>query len=73
MQEIWLAMPTLVHIIVLDTWHFIVYGDIHGHNSLPSKENHYLFISNFVDDGSFFVEIILTLFALKCLYPTYNN
>lgn len=31
MQEIWLAMPTLVHIIVLDTWHFIVYGDIHGH------------------------------------------
>ena len=38
-------------------------------NGLPSEENPYLFNGDFVDRGSFSVESILTLFALKLLYP----
>ncbi|RWW24992.1 hypothetical protein BHE74_00043685 [Ensete ventricosum] len=39
-------------------------------NGLPSEENPYLFNGDFVDRGSFSVEVILTLFALKCMSPT---
>lgn len=38
-------------------------------NGLPSEENPYLFNGDFVDRGSFSVECIFTLFALKLLYP----
>ncbi|XP_024387762.1 serine/threonine-protein phosphatase 5 [Physcomitrium patens] len=79
-RELLLATPTLVHIAIPDGGHFTVCGDIHGQyydllnifklNGLPSKENPYLFNGDFVDRGSFSVEVILTLFAFKCLYPT---
>ncbi|XP_040973468.1 serine/threonine-protein phosphatase 5 isoform X1 [Gossypium hirsutum] len=39
-------------------------------NGLPSEENPYLFNGDFVDRGSFSVEVILTLFALKCMCPS---
>ena len=39
-------------------------------NGLPSDENPYLFNGDFVDRGSFSVEVILTLFAFKCMSPS---
>jgi serine/threonine-protein phosphatase 5 len=75
-----LASPTLVDITIPDNCHFTVCGDIHGQyfdllnifelNGLPSNDNPYLFNGDFVDRGSFSVEVIMTLFAFKCLYPT---
>ncbi|KAL7980746.1 hypothetical protein Chor_001900 [Crotalus horridus] len=56
-----------------------VCGDTHGQyydllnifelNGLPSEYNPYLFNGDFVDRGSFSVEVILTLFGFKLLYP----
>lgn len=39
-------------------------------NGLPSEENPYLFNGDFVDRGSFSLEVILTLFAFKCMCPS---
>ncbi|NXW69602.1 PPP5 phosphatase, partial [Hirundo rustica] len=54
-------------------------GDTHGQfydllnifelNGLPSEANPYIFNGDFVDRGSFSVEVILTLFGFKLLYP----
>ncbi|KFZ49197.1 Serine/threonine-protein phosphatase 5, partial [Antrostomus carolinensis] len=56
-----------------------VCGDTHGQyydllnifelNGLPSESNPYIFNGDFVDRGSFSVEVILTLFGFKLLYP----
>jgi serine/threonine-protein phosphatase 5 len=40
-------------------------------NGLPSEQNPYLFNGDFVDRGSFSVEVIFTLFGFRLLYP--NN
>ena len=39
-------------------------------NGLPSDDNPYLFNGDFVDRGSFSLEVILTLFAFKCMSPS---
>lgn len=39
-------------------------------NGFPSQENPYLFNGDFVDRGSFSLEVILTLFAFKCMCPS---
>ncbi|KAL5582610.1 hypothetical protein UlMin_015052 [Ulmus minor] len=79
-RELLRPLPSLVDISVPDGTHFTVCGDVHGQfydllnifelNGLPSEENPYLFNGDFVDRGSFSVEIILTLFAFKCMSPS---
>ncbi|KAK8631707.1 hypothetical protein V6N13_028488 [Hibiscus sabdariffa] len=80
MREMLQVQPSLVDIKVPNGSHFTVCGDVHGQfydllnifelNGLPSEENPYLFNGDFVDRGSFSVEVILTLFALKCMCPS---
>jgi len=58
-----------------------VCGDVHGQyydlinifkiNGFPSENNPYLFNGDFVDRGSFSVEVIVSLFAWKCCFPKY--
>uniref|UniRef100_A0A2P2KHW9 Serine/threonine-protein phosphatase 5 n=1 Tax=Rhizophora mucronata TaxID=61149 RepID=A0A2P2KHW9_RHIMU len=79
-REMLQALPSLVDINISDGKHFTVCGDVHGQfydllnifelNGLPSEENPYLFNGDFVDRGSFSVEVILTLFAFKCMCPS---
>ncbi|KAL9659595.1 hypothetical protein QQ045_024402 [Rhodiola kirilowii] len=74
------ASSSLVDINVPPGNHFTVCGDVHGQfydllnifelNGLPSEENPYLFNGDFVDRGSFSLEVILTLFAFKCMSPS---
>jgi len=78
-----LALPTLIDIEVPEGHHFTVCGDVHGQfydlcnifelNGLPSETNPYLFNGDFVDRGSFSIEVILTLFSFKLLYPTHMH
>ncbi|XP_022149750.1 serine/threonine-protein phosphatase 5-like [Momordica charantia] len=80
-KEIMKALPSLVDITVPEGEgkHLTVCGDVHGQfydllnifelNGLPSKDNPYLFNGDFVDRGSFSLEVILTLFAFKCMSP----
>ncbi|WJX37816.1 Serine/threonine-protein phosphatase 5, variant 2 [Trifolium repens] len=79
-KEMLQALPSLVDITVPQGKHFTVCGDVHGQfydllnifelNGLPSEENPYLFNGDFVDRGSFSLEVILTLFAFKCMSPS---
>ena len=72
-------MPPLVEINIPEGEHITVCGDIHGQfydlinifklGGFPSPTNHYLFDGDFVDRGSFSVEVIVTLIALNLLYP----
>lgn len=70
---------SLIRIGVPPNVEFNVCGDVHGQyydllnifefNGIPSETNPYLFNGDFVDRGSFSVEVILTLFAWKLCYP----
>ncbi|PIK56905.1 putative serine/threonine-protein phosphatase [Apostichopus japonicus] len=80
-NKLFRTLPTLCDITIPDKAKFTVCGDIHGQfydlynifklNGLPSEENPYLFNGDFVDRGSFSVEVILTLFCFKLLYPNH--
>lgn len=70
---------SLVDIDIPNDNEFNVCGDVHGQyydlvnifkvNGYPSKTNPYLFNGDFVDRGSFAVEIMITLLCWKVLYP----
>ena len=72
-------LPSVVDVPVPNGAHFTVCGDVHGQffdlcnifelNGAPSATNPYLFNGDFVDRGSFSVEVILTLLAYKALDP----
>lgn len=73
------GLTTLVDIEVPESGEITVCGDVHGQyydllniweiNGLPSEDNAYLFNGDFVDRGSFSLEVILILFSWKLLYP----
>jgi serine/threonine-protein phosphatase 5 len=73
------SLPTLLDIDVPAGTKFTVCGDVHGQfydvlnlfsiNGWPSEENPYLFNGDFVDRGSFSIEVIMLFFSLKLLYP----
>lgn len=75
------TFPTLVEITVPVDGKITVCGDIHGQyydllnifelNGLPSETNPFLFNGDFVDRGSFSVEVIFVLFGFKLLYPNH--
>jgi len=87
-KEILTALPTLVNLEIPKSKEITVCGDTHGQyfdllnifkiNGNPSKENPYLFNGDFVDRGSWSVEVILTLLAWKlhdpdCMHLTRGN
>ncbi|CAM9682782.1 unnamed protein product [Hapterophycus canaliculatus] len=75
------SSPSLMrlHIPEGDGGHFTVCGDTHGQfydvlnifklNGLPSAKNPYLFNGDFVDRGSFSLEVVTTFLALKLAEP----
>jgi serine/threonine-protein phosphatase 5 len=73
------SLPSLVDVAVPEGGRLTVCGDVHGQfydllnifelNGLPSETNAYLFNGDFVDRGSFSVEVIFTLFAWRALLP----
>eukprot|EP00181_Compsopogon_caeruleus_P006551 CAMPEP_0184683738 /NCGR_PEP_ID=MMETSP0312-20130426/12397_1 /TAXON_ID=31354 /ORGANISM="Compsopogon coeruleus, Strain SAG 36.94" /LENGTH=507 /DNA_ID=CAMNT_0027136309 /DNA_START=154 /DNA_END=1677 /DNA_ORIENTATION=- len=87
-RSIFLSLPTVVDLPVGVDQHITVCGDTHGQfydlikifelNGLPTSSNPYLFNGDFVDRGSFSVEVILTLLAFKvhdpaCMHLTRGN
>ncbi|KAF9585093.1 hypothetical protein BGW38_003936 [Lunasporangiospora selenospora] len=79
-RKYFMEQPSLVDVKIPEDSKLTICGDVHGQfydfinifklNGRPSEKNAYLFNGDFVDRGSFSLEIILTLFAYKSLYPT---
>jgi len=83
MIELLRTYETLSSIEVPEDGEMTVCGDVHGQyydllnifelNGVPSEVNPYLFNGDFVDRGSFSVEVILALFSWKLVYPRFLN
>lgn len=77
--EIFEKDESLVTITIDDLEEITVCGDIHGQyfdllnifklNGNPSHENPYLFNGDFIDRGSFSVEVVMTMLAWKVCLP----
>mmetsp|Transcript_8459 Transcript_8459/g.27081 ORF Transcript_8459/g.27081 Transcript_8459/m.27081 type:complete len:379 (-) Transcript_8459:1623-2759(-) len=78
-KKIFEELPNICEVSIPNGSTFTICGDIHGQffdlcnifeiNGKPTHDNTYLFNGDFVDRGSFSCEVILTLFAYKCLLP----
>jgi serine/threonine-protein phosphatase 5 len=78
--KIFRDLPSLQDPVLEAGKHINVCGDTHGQfydllnlfsiGGAPSEENMYLFNGDFVDRGSWSVEVVLAMFSYKCLYPT---
>ena len=77
--EIFEPLDSLVEISIDELEEITVCGDIHGQyydlmnifkiNGNPSEENPYLFNGDFIDRGSFSVEVIMLMLAWKVCFP----
>ena len=73
------SYKSLVDVNIPENHKITVCGDTHGQfydlchifelNGEPSEDNPYLFNGDFVDRGSFSIEVIVTLLAYKACYP----
>ena len=80
-KEYYEKKESLIEINVENDADFTICGDVHGQfydlinifslNGNPSETNPYLFNGDFVDRGSFSVEVIVTLLAWKILNPEF--
>lgn len=78
-KDILTEQKSLVNVEIETGKKITVCGDTHGQfydlanifklNGMPSNDNPYLFNGDFVDRGSFSVEVILTLLAWKVANP----
>merc|ERR1719262_1458235 len=79
MIELLKTVETLSDVDVPESGEITVCGDVHGQyydllniwelNGVPAENNPYLFNGDFVDRGSFSLEVILALFSWKLCYP----
>eukprot|EP00331_Platyophrya_macrostoma_P028560 CAMPEP_0176445764 /NCGR_PEP_ID=MMETSP0127-20121128/23914_1 /TAXON_ID=938130 /ORGANISM="Platyophrya macrostoma, Strain WH" /LENGTH=480 /DNA_ID=CAMNT_0017831649 /DNA_START=37 /DNA_END=1479 /DNA_ORIENTATION=- len=77
--EIFKSLPNFVTVTIPDDEEITVCGDTHGQfydllnifdiNGHVAPNNRYLFNGDFVDRGSYSLENVVTLLALKVLYP----
>lgn len=80
-RSLFTSYPSLIDITIPTDGEMTVCGDVHGQyydlmtiferNGLPSPTNPYLFNGDFVDRGSFSVEVVMTLIAWKLCYPNH--
>ncbi|OQR86711.1 serine/threonine-protein phosphatase 5 [Achlya hypogyna] len=82
-KELFMSLPSLLRVPLgtHDGARITVCGDTHGQfydvcnifemNGLPSETNPYLFNGDFVDRGSFSLEVVLTLFIMKLTFPAH--
>jgi serine/threonine-protein phosphatase 5 len=78
-RDIFEKEHSLQHISVPDDQDITVCGDVHGQfydllnifslNGNPSEVNPYVFNGDFIDRGSFGIEVIMALLAWKVCYP----
>ena len=80
-KEILSQTPSLVEVKVPENGKVVVYGDVHGQyydllnaltlSDLPSPTNILIFNGDLVDRGSWSVEVIMLILAMKATFPDY--